>query len=71
MSILRFLGHVLTVSFGKTVNWRQRYKQTSSTYYDVSRKCVKKEKFLHGSNKEVFYKSVEVHSSVSAYGVAV
>ena len=41
MQIFSFIGYTLTELFGKPDNWRQIYKQTSSTFYisnDVSRR---------------------------------
>ena len=36
---LSFMGHILTELFEKTDNWRQVYKQTSSTFYTSKGVC--------------------------------
>ena len=57
MPIFFFEGHTLSELFGKTDNWRQIYKQTSSTFYtlnDVSLKRVEKKNYRN--NKDISLK---------------
>ena len=62
--------------FGKTGNWRQLYKQTSSTFYKkvlcVSPNNVLRRKTnLDAITRAFLYRSVDVQTSASVYGVAV
>ena len=70
MSIFNFIGYTLTEPFRKSDNWRQIYKQRSSTFYkwnDV--KCVEKKKLLGRHNKvakwlfNYFFKNTEAATS--------
>ena len=42
MPIFSLIGHPLTESFGKTENWQQIHKQTSSTFYTSNYVCRQK-----------------------------
>ena len=58
MQILSFIGNILTELIGKTDNWRQIYKQTSSNIYTSNDVCLqndvlREEKLLGRNDKGV------------------
>ena len=55
MLTFSFTGYTLTELFRKSDNWRQIYKQTSSTFYasDMCLKRVEKKKILERLNKDI------------------
>ena len=70
MNIFNFLGHLLTELVRKTENWRQKNKQTSSSFYTSNNACLQNNmlKTLRRNNKDV---SLYFHISASAYEIAV
>ena len=55
MAIFSFTGYTLTELFRKLGNWRQIYKQKSSSFCtsNIFLKCVQKKKLLGRHNKDI------------------